>query len=532
MSLSASGVAINSIMDEKKKVTKAAGKVSLGTLISRVAGFARDIVLAAVYGTTWVTDAYFVAFRIPNLLRELFAEGSVSAGFVPVFIEQLTKEGKDEAKKLAGVVFAFLLCVLIVICLLGILLAPYIASVVARGFMSDPAKFELTIKLIRIMFPFLLFISLAALAMGTLNSLKSFFVPALAPAFFNLALIASVLFMAQRFAVPILAAGIGVTIGGAIQYGVQAAALAKQGFSPRPVFSFSHPGLKKIIKLVLPVVAAMGVTQLNVLISNLFATYLAEGSATYLYYGWRLTHLPIGLFAIAMATALLPSLSEQAARNDLSSFRDTFSFSLRIVFFITIPAMAGLMVMAEPIMNTLFQRGEFTYEGTIGAANALLFYATGIWAFAGLRPVRMAFYSLQDTRTPLKIAVLSVVVNVIFSLMLMGPLKHGGLALANAIAAAVNFSALFFLLRSKLGRIDGVKIIKSFIKTFAASLIMGTVGMIIVGQFTWTRSGKLGEKAGILAASIALCVAVYILVSYLIKSEELSYLIKLRKKKS
>jgi putative peptidoglycan lipid II flippase len=251
--------------DEIKKVTKAAGLMSAGTLCSRITGFIRDIVLAKLFGATGLTDAFFVAYRIPNLLRELFAEGAVSAGFVPVFTEYLTREGREEAKKLAGVVFAFLFSLLIIICF-------FIASLVARGFMSDPEKFQLTIKLIRIMFPFLLFISFAALAMGILNSLRSFFIPALAPAFFNLAIIFSALFIAPQFHVPILSIGIGVTLGGAFQYGVQLIDLYKKKFLIKPIFSFSHPGLKRILLLVLPVVAAIGATQINVLVSNIFAT--------------------------------------------------------------------------------------------------------------------------------------------------------------------------------------------------------------------------------------------------------------------
>lgn len=526
-------------MDEKKEVAKAAGKMSTGTFISRVTGFIRDIVLAKIFGATGLTDAFFVAYRIPNLLRELFAEGSVSAGFIPIFTEYLTKEGKEEAKRLAGVVFAFLLSVLFIVCLLGILLAPYIASAVARGFMNEPEKFQLTIKLIRIMFPFLLFISLAALAMGTLNSLRSFFIPALAPAFFNLAIIAAALFLAPGFSIPILAVGLGVTIGGALQYGVQIIALAKQGFNLKPIFSFFHPGLKKILLLVLPVVAAMGATQINVLVSNLFSTYLSEGSATYLYYGWRLTHFPIGIFGIAMAIALLPSLSEQAAKGDINALRDTFSFSLRLLFFITIPAMAGLIALSGPIVNTLFQRGHFTSAATVGTVSALLFYSSGIWAFAGLRVVRAAFYSIQDTKTPLKIAIISVLTNIIFSIILMGPLKHGGLALANAIAAAVNFSFLFILLRAKLGRVDGRNIVMSFIKISIASSIMGLIGWFIIrGDMwcaperctLWVESGRTIEKAGILIGVIALCVAVYFLIMHLMKSEELKYLVKMRKK--
>jgi putative peptidoglycan lipid II flippase len=525
-------------MDEEKRVIKAAGQTSTGTFISRVTGFIRDIVLAKIFGATGLTDAFFVAYRIPNLSRELFAEGAVSAGFVPVFTEYLAKEGREEAKRLAGVVFAFLLSVLIIICLLGILLAPHIASIVARGFMNDHEKFQLTIKLIKIMFPFLLFISLAALVMGILNSLRSFFIPALAPAFFNLAIIVSALFLAPRFYVPILAIGVGVTVGGALQYGVQIIALAKKKFDLKPIFSFSHPGLKRILLLVLPVVAAIGATQINVLISIIFATYLPEGSATYLYYGLRPVLLPVGIFGIAMATAVLPSMSEQAAKGNINALRDTFSFSLRLVFFMSIPAMAGLIALSGPIINLLYQRGEFAYEATRGTVHALLFYSFGLWAFVGSKVVRVPFYSMQDTKTPLKVAFISVITNIIFSFILIGHLKHGGLAFALSIASAVNFSILFFLLRVRLRRVDGKNIVRSFVKITMASSVMGLAGWFIIRgdmwcapeQCTlWVESGRTIEKAGILTGVIALCIAIYLLIMHLMKSEELKYLIKMRK---
>jgi putative peptidoglycan lipid II flippase len=517
-------------MDERQSVTKAAGQMSIATFLSRITGFIRDIVLAKIFGATGLTDAFFIAFRIPNLLRELFAEGSISAAFVPVFTEYLTKEGREDAKRLAGVVFAFLLSILIIVCLLGIILAPYIVSVVAPGFMKDPEKFSLTIKLTKIMFPFLLFISLAALAMGVLNSLRSFFIPALAPAFFNLAIIASALFIAPNFSVPILAIGLGVTLGGALQYGVQIVALAKHRFNLKPIFSFSHSGLKKILLLVLPVVTGMSVNQINVFLNNVFVSYLSEGSATYLYYGLRLVHFPIGIFGVAMAMAVLPSLSEQATKGDIDALRETFSFSLRLLFFITIPAMAGLIALSEPIVNLLFQRGQFTHEATRGTVYALLFYSSGLWAFVGVRVVVSTFYSMQDTKTPLKVAILSILTNIIFSIILMRPLRHGGLALANAIASAVNFGVLFFLLRMKLRRVDGRNIVRTFMKTSIASSIMGLIGWFVIKGDIWTETGKTIEKTVILTSVIVVCVGVYFLIMHLMKSEELRYLIKMRKK--
>ncbi len=518
-------------MDAKRSVTRAAGHIFAATNISRILGFIRDVILARIFGATGLTDAFFVAYRIPNLLRELFAEGAVSAGFVPVFTEYQTKEGKEEAKKLAGVVFAFLLCFLIIICLVGILLAPYIASLFAPGFKSDPVKFQLTIKLIRIMFPFLLFISLSALLMGVLNSLRSFFIPALAPASFNLAIIGSALFLAPEFHVPIIAIGIGVTLGGACQYGVQLLGLVREKYSFRPIFAFSHPGLKKVLLLVVPVLAAIGATQINVLISNIFVSYLAEGSATYLYYGIRLVLFPIGIFGVAMSTAVLPFMSEQAAKGDIDELRETFSFSLKLVFFMSIPAMAGLIALSGPIINILFQRGEFTYEATAGTVTALLYYSCGLWAFVGLKVVRTPFYSMQDTKTPLKVAVISVIVNIIFSFILIGPLKHGGLALSLSISAAVNFIILFYFLREKLERVDGKNIFKSFIKVSSASLIMGLTGWQLIKGDMWMESGRTLEKSAILIGAIVLCAGLYFLIMYLMKSEELNYLINLRKKK-
>ncbi|MBI5027056.1 MAG: murein biosynthesis integral membrane protein MurJ [Nitrospirae bacterium] len=522
-------------MDEKRRVTKAAGLMSIATFMSRITGYVKDMVLAKVFGATGMTDAFFIAFRIPNLLRELFAEGSMSAAFVPVFTEHLARNGKEEAKRLAGIVFAFLLSILIIVCLLGILLAPYIVSAIAPGFIKDPAKFSMTVLLTRAMFPFLVFVSLAALAMGILNSMRSFFMPALAPLFLNLGIIASAIFLAPEFSVPLLAIAIGVTFGGALQYAVQIPSLMRHGFDLRPIFSFSHSGLRKMLILLLPATLGMGVAQINVFVSTIFVSYLPDGSATYLYYGMRLIHFPIGIFGVAMAMAVLPSLSEQAVKGETGALRDTFSFSLRLLFFITVPAMTGLIALSEPIVNILFQRGEFTSEATAGTAYAVIFYSTGLWAFVGVRVVTSTFYSLQDTRTPVKVAVLSVLSNVVFSFLLMGPLKHGGLAFANALASSINFILLFYLLRKKLGRIDGRNILRSFSKILFASSLMGLIGWLIIHSKLWVEAANTFEKAGALSVTIALCIGVYLLIMHFAKSDEFKYLIKMyreRKAKS
>ncbi|MBI5049772.1 MAG: murein biosynthesis integral membrane protein MurJ [Nitrospirae bacterium] len=518
-------------MDEKKKVTKAAGLMSVATFMSRITGYIKDMILATIFGASGITDAFFIAFRIPNLLRELFAEGSMSAAFVPVFTEYLVKKGRDEARQIASIVFTSLLLILTVICLLGILFAPYIVSVIAPGFMKDPEKFSLTINLTKIMFPFLLFISLAALCMGILNSIRSFFIPAVAPVSLNLSIMACAVFLAPGFSVPLLAIALGVTIGGAIQFAVQIPPLIKNGFGFKPLFSFSHPALRKMLTLLGPSIVGMGVAQINIFLSTIFVSYLEAGSATYLYYAMRLIHFPIGIFGVAMATAILPSLSEHAVKKDTNALRETFSFALRLLFFVTIPAMAGLIALSEPVVNLLFQRGHFNYDATVGTAYALLFYSSGLWAFVGARVVVSTFYSMQDTKTPVKIAGLSILTNIICSLIFMGPLKHGGLALANSMGSAVNFLVLFLLLRKRLVRVDGRNILRSFAKISLASFIMGFTGWLIIRGGMWKEGGRLIEKAFILSGVIALCIAIYLLIMHLMKSEEMKYLLKIYKEK-
>lgn len=517
-------------MDEKKNVTKAAGQISVATTGSRVLGFVRDILLAKIFGASGSTDAFFIAYRIPNLFRELFAEGSISAAFVPVFTESLTHDGKEDAKKLASSVLAFLLSVLSVVCLLGILFAPYIVSVIAPGFIKSPEKFDLTVKLTKIMFPFLFFISLASLAKGILNSLKSFFVPALAPMVLNISIIGAAVFLAPHFTVPLVAIGLAVSFGGMLQILIQLPDLISKGFVLRPDFSFSHPGLKKVLRLLMPAIVGMGVAQINIFISTIFVSFLAGGAATYLYYAMRFVHLPIGIFGVAMATAVLPSLSEQAAKGDTEGLRETFSFSLRLLFFITLPAMAGLITLSEPILHVLLQRGEFTSLAVSETAYALIFYSSGLWAFVGARIVASTFYSMQDTKTPVKIAALSVIVNIIFSIILMGPMRHAGLAFANAIAAAVNFIVLFVMLKKKLGYVGGRRIVLSFIKTAAASTVMGVAGLYLMKAFMWEEGANIALKASLLSGVILFCVGVYLLIMKVIKSEELDYLLQMRKK--
>lgn len=510
-------------MSTQGKIARAAGVMSIATLISRVLGYIKDMILAVYFGATGLSDTFFVAFRIPNLLRELFAEGSMSSAFIPVLTEHQTRHGDDEANRLVNITFTVLLTIVGAITVLGIIFTPAIVTLMAPGFLNAPEKFRMTVLLTRIMFPFLLFISLAALVMSALNTRKVFFVPALAPAALNIALIAAILLLTPIMEQPIFAVAVGVALGGFVQFAFQLPSFFRSGYNLRFNYYFSHPAVKKMAILVLPATVGMAVAQINIFTSTILASYLPQGSITYLYYSMRLIQFPIGIFGVAMGMAVLPALSEHAVKGDMALLRDDFSFALRLLFFITLPAMAGLIALREPIVNILFQRGVFDYAATRGTAEALLYYSVGIWAIVGARIVAATFYSLQDTKTPVKVAVAAMLSNIIISLALMGPLRHSGLALANALASSINFIALFFLLRKRLGSIDARKILKSFVKTCLASLIMGLVGWLILHGDIWKVHGKAIEKTIYLSGTIMVCLGVYTLLCFLLRSDEMAY---------
>lgn len=526
-------------MTSKSRIAKAAGAMSFATLISRIFGYIKDMILAKYFGATGTSDIFFVAFRIPNLLRDLFAEGSMSSAFIPVLTESQTKNGKEEANKLVRITFIFIFIVVGIVCVLGIIFAPFLVSAIAPGFKSDPEKFSQTVLLTRIMFPFLLFISLASVTMGALNTRGVFFIPALAPTFLNISIIVCVFTLSVQFINPIVAVAIGVTLGGLAQFLFQIPSFKRVGYvlfgksSNADNDNFWHPGLKKIGILIIPSITGLAVVQINIFVSTILASYLQEGSITYLYYSMRLIQFPIGLFGVAMGMAVLPALSEHAAKNRFEDLKEDFSFSLRLLFFITIPAMAGLIALREPIVNTLFQRGEFTYEATVGTADALMFYSFGIWAIVGVRVLASTYYSMQDTKTPVKIAIFSMVFNIIFSLLLMNPLQHNGLALANALASICNFILLFYFLRLKLGRIGTKKIIVSFLKILFASVIMGLAGWFTLQGELWRTDGSFLIKSFYLSITIIISITIYLLISYVLKSEEMYFVLeKFYKKKT
>jgi putative peptidoglycan lipid II flippase len=519
-------------LSEKKHITKAAGLMSIATFISRILGYIKDMILAFYFGATGISDSFFAAFRITNFLRELFAEGSMSSAFIPVITETRQKQGEEETRRLVKITFSFILIAAGIMCALGIIFAPAIVRVIAFGFVLDhPEQVPLTILLTRIMFPFLFFISLAALVMGALNTKKVFFIPALAPALLNVTIIVMIVSFISFFEQKIIVVALGVAIGGFVQFAFQLPSFYKNGYRLGFTPFFRHPGLKRMAILLLPAMLALAVNQVNIMVGTILATTLPKGSVTYLYYSMRLMQFPIGMFGVSMGMAALPMLSEHVVKGDFTKLREDFSFSLRLLFYISVPAMAGLIALREPIVNLLFQRGTFDYIATKATAEALLFYSLGIWATGGVRIITVTFYAMQDTKTPVKIAAIGVMTNLILSYILMGPLQHSGIALAYALAFSLNFTILFLFLRKKLVRIDTGRIFRSFMKTFIAAGIMGLIGGSILRGNLWQFSGNTMHKVFYLSGTIALCVGAYFFLTYLLKSEECLYVIDMVKKK-
>ena len=517
-------------MESNKNLGKAAGAVSGMTLVSRLFGFLRDMVIAMAFGSSASADAFFVAFRIPNMQRRILGEGAVTAAFIPVFTETLTQKGVSAAWRMTANLFNILFIALSLASLFILIFSPAVITVFAPGFLDEPGKFELTVKLTRWMAPYLFFIGLAAFCMGILNSLKVFALPAATPILQNVMMILSVLIIAPLMDEPIMGLAIGVLVGGALQLLVQLPAVIKKGFRFEKTLNFKQEEVIKIAKLMGPVILGLAVYEINIMVDTLLASLLPGGSISYLYYGNRLVQLPLGIFAVALGVALLPTLSSQAAKGDLKELVQTVGFSIRLILFITIPATVGLIILREPIVNTLWERGEFLVSTTEGTAIALLYYAIGLCAYSGIKIIAPAFYSLQDTKTPAKIGIYSMVLNMVLNLILMGPLKHGGLALATSLAALFNVALLIYHLRKRLGLMGGKKILYSTLKMSSAAIAMGVVTFLTKESF-FHVSDPLSTRLFALTACISIGILVYALISHFTRNEEWRFLLGLRKKK-
>jgi len=517
-------------MSEKKNIARAAGVLGFATILSRVMGMVRDMVVSRLFGAGFATDAFFAAFQIPNMLRRFFAEGALTSAFVPTFSEWYTQKGEEEARELANVCFTLLTIVMAAVTLLGIIFSPQIIHLMFPGYIHERplvltgggviTKPELTIFLNRLMFPYIFFISLVALCMGILNTVRHFFTPAISTVFLNISMIVCAVFMHDRFDVPITALAIGVLLGGIIQFLLQLPTLIRKGFPLRPCFDFRHPAVRKIALLMGPSVFGVGVYYLNITVGNILASLLPQGSVSYLYYAQRLFEFPQGIFTVSVAQAVLPSMSRQAAAGEMEGLKDSLGFGLRLTLFITIPAMAGLLICSTPIFSLLFMGGAFDYNKAAQCGRALFYYSLGLSVVALVRVLVPAFYSMKDTRTPVIIAFVAFILNFLLSLMLMGPLRHGGLALASSLSALCQMTMLIYLLRKKIGPFGGQAIFSSGLKAAFASVPMALFVAWSMSLTDWTLAGHKTMKALTLFGGIGAGAVIFFIVAHLLRCEE------------
>lgn len=497
---------------KQNSVAKSAGIVSIAVMFSRVLGLVREMVFARFFGAGFLYDAFLVGFRIPNLLRDLFAEGALSAAFVKVFTDYQLKSNEKEAWRLASLIFNGLAVVLSVVCVLGVLLSPYIVNLLTYNVWSDPNYFyppekaQLATILMQIMFPFILLVALAALAMGVLNTKGRFGIPASASTAFNIASIIFGLIFAfylsggmweksdDKNLIPsdaaqwaIIGMSIGTLIGGAFQFLIQVPSLWKVGFRFSTALSFKDEGVRRVMKLMAPAIIGTGAVQIKVLVDTFVAAGI-EGGVSWLSYAFRLMQFPIGLFGVAIGTAAIPTLSRLASENNFDKFRSTLSDSLKLVFLLTIPSACGLIVLGEPIIRLIYEGGRFDAVDTNMTSWALAAYSIGLAGYAAIKIISPSFYALDDAKTPMYVSVASILIHIVTSFGMMKLLSnvgvspdrpngygHVGVALATSTVALVNFLALTFLMRRKISRINGREIISALFRIAIASAAMSAI---------------------------------------------------------
>lgn len=419
------------------------------TLLSRLTGFLRDAILARFIGTGIAADAFFVAFRIPNFLRRVFGEGAFSQAFIPVFSEYKTRGDPTEIRGFIDHVAGILGAVLFVLTLIGIVAAPLIVMGLAPGFVATPDKYAMTVAMLRITFPYLLFISLVAMAAGILNTHGRFSIPAFTPVFLNLSLIGTALWLAPHLAKPVMALAWGVFIAGVVQLLFQVPFLRRLGLLPRPRLALHDEGVRRVFRLMVPAIFGVSIAQINLLVDTLLASFLVTGSVSWLYYSDRLLEFPMGVFGVALGTVILPNLSQKHARKSKVEFSQTLDWALRWALLIGVPAMVGLVVLAGPMLTTLFQYGKFGAHDVEMARRSLIAFALGLPAFILIKILAPGYYARQDMKAPVRIGVIALLANIAFNLMLVWPLAHAGLALATTLSGCLNASLLLVGLRRK-----------------------------------------------------------------------------------
>lgn len=517
-------------INKGKSLASSAGTVSAATAFSRILGLVREQVVAFFFGAGMATDAFVAAFRIPNLLRDLFAEGALSSAFVPVFKERIVHSGKEEAFRLANLTISALLLIVGGVVALGIITTPAIVYATAKGFTSDPLKFALTVNLTRIMFIYLLMVSISAVIMGILNSVGRFGVPALSPALFNIGMILAPLLLYEYFDMPIYTLALGVLVGGIGQLVFQLPSLYRIGFRFKFILNFADAGIKRIIRLISPMILGLSASRLNILISTLLASLLAEGAMSYLNYAYRLMHFPLGVFGVALGTVTLPKVSDDVAHNDMKQLVKTFREAIGLTMFLVIPSAIYLAGYGEDLVRLIYQRGAFGPEATAETARALYFYSIGLVGFAGVRVAAPVFYALDDARRPMFYSILSVAANIVLNFAFIPLWGFAGLAAANSVAGLLNLFLLVINMRKKISGINYIYILIPTIKIILGSII----ALIIIKAINidyFISSGNLIGKILTVGVQIAGMSLIYIVLMWLFKVDEVKKLLSLLKLK-
>ena len=517
------------------RLVRSAGVVSAAIFLSRITGLMREVVMAHFFGAGQIYDAFLLGFRIPNLTRDLFAEGALSSAFVPTFTKYLTTKGKPEAAELSNQVGTALFVVVGVLCVLGMICSPLLVHLLAPGFADIPGKFELAVKLTRIMFPFLLLVALAAQAMGVLNACNQFGVPAVSSAFFNIGSVGFGLalgFLAGPHIglTPIEGMAYGVVLGGGWQLCWQVPSLVRAGFAYRPRLDLSHPGLRNILQLMGPAIVGNASVQVNVMVNTNFASSITDaaghvinGPVSWLGYAFRFMQLPLGLFGVAIASATLPSVSRSAAVGDMNEFRNTLARSLGMLFLLTIPSSIGLAVLGDSLIGAVYQGGKFRVSDTHQTALALSCYAIGLAGYAAIKVLAPAFYALNDARTPMFVSLMSILINIAAAstMVKLAGLGHAGLALSTSLVALFNSAVLFEVLRRRIRGMHGRRITGSFLRIAAASAVMGAMCLISSRAIEhWLGLSRLARVAD-LAVSLPLGLVIFFLAAKALHLPEL-----------
>ncbi len=504
-----------------RKISSATLIMALATFLSRIAGLVRDIVVARVFGAGFVSDAFFMAFTIPNLLRRFFGEGSLTAAFVPTFSEIHHAEGEERSQQFFRRCLTLLLMSMILVVILGIILSPWVVQVIAHGFAQVEGKLELTDMLNRVMFPYIGLVSLLAFFTGILNVRGHFFMPSLSPLFLNLVMVFSALCLGNFFDRPVFALAVGVVVGGVVQLVAQIPLLLRFGFGLRLDFGFMRDdAVRRVASLMLPGIAGVAIYQINLVVTRLLASFLPQGSVSYLYYGQRLFEFPQGIFVVSLAQAVLPMMSRQLAEGNRDGMNDSLRFALALISVFTLPAVVGLIVCAGPIYSLFFLGGEFDAVATRKTAEALVCYAPGLIFVGYSRIASQTFFALKDTRTPVLVSFWTLIVNIVSGFLLMLWLDHLGLALGLTISSLFNASALLLLLRPRVDAFMKRGIIMPLLKALVPVVVMAGVAVLLLQFGSRLTDGSRLINAFILIVTVGLSVFVYVAGCYCFQVNE------------